>query len=204
MARLQRTLGVVTELEALGLRLQALRGARSQREVAEQSGLDISTISRLERGKIDPSYRTLDKLRRSLSATWDALVTEDADRIHSDVLVQLRDGTVLALQMRAFTSGSDRAAAAQETSELAALIVAIASARGTGVNFVLQPPASGKAETLSPADRSEVQQLREVVADMNRRFAEAMTVLSDRLGADIAGPLQHAIQPHVFLKTNTD
>jgi transcriptional regulator with XRE-family HTH domain len=195
----------VTELEALGQRLQTLRGAQSQREVAERSGLDISTISRLERGKIDPSYRTLDKLRRALNASWDALVTEEADRIHSDVLVQLRDGTMLALQMRVFTSGIDRTMAAREADELATLIAAIAGARRAGVNFVLNPRvAGGETGSLSPADPADLNQLREVVADMNRRFAEAMTVLSNRLGADVAGPLQQTIRPQVFLKNSIE
>jgi transcriptional regulator with XRE-family HTH domain len=69
----------MNELEALGARIASCRGARSQRELALETGLDVSTISRIERGITDPTYGTLGKIRKALNVPWDALVLDATD-----------------------------------------------------------------------------------------------------------------------------
>jgi len=57
---------MMSELEALGARIASCRGARSQKQLAAETGLDVSTISRIERGVTDPTYGTLGKIRKHL------------------------------------------------------------------------------------------------------------------------------------------
>jgi transcriptional regulator with XRE-family HTH domain len=71
---------MMSELEALGARIASCRGTRSQRDLAVETGLDVSTISRIERGITDPTYGTLGKIRRALNVPWDALVLDTPDR----------------------------------------------------------------------------------------------------------------------------
>jgi transcriptional regulator with XRE-family HTH domain len=71
---------MTSELEALGARIASCRGTRSQRDLALETGLDVSTISRIERGITDPTYGTLVKIRKALNVPWDALVLDTADR----------------------------------------------------------------------------------------------------------------------------
>jgi transcriptional regulator with XRE-family HTH domain len=61
----------------LGKRLTALRGTRSQREVAKAAGLDVSTVSRIERGSLDPTFSTLTALARALTIDVRLLVYID-------------------------------------------------------------------------------------------------------------------------------
>jgi transcriptional regulator with XRE-family HTH domain len=70
---------MMSELEALGARIASCRGARSQRDLALETGLDVSTISRIERGITDPTYGTLGKIRKALNVPWDALVLDVTD-----------------------------------------------------------------------------------------------------------------------------
>lgn len=66
----------MTELEALGARIASCRGSRSQKDLALETGLDVSTISRIERGITDPTYGTLSKIREALNVPWEALVLD--------------------------------------------------------------------------------------------------------------------------------
>jgi transcriptional regulator with XRE-family HTH domain len=70
---------MMSELEALGARIASCRGTRSQKDLALETGLDVSTISRIERGITDPTYGTLGKIRKALNVPWDALVLDAAD-----------------------------------------------------------------------------------------------------------------------------
>ena len=51
----------------IGRRIATLRGSLTQREVARRSGLDPGTISRIERGEIDPTYSTLAAIASALN-----------------------------------------------------------------------------------------------------------------------------------------
>jgi transcriptional regulator with XRE-family HTH domain len=55
-----------TGLVSLGRKIAELRGDRSQRDLARASGLDVSTVSRIERGVLDPTFTTLAALARGL------------------------------------------------------------------------------------------------------------------------------------------
>jgi len=68
------TANVSLELELLGKRIADLRGRRSQRELAKNAGVDISTISRIERALADPSYSTLRAIAKALGMTVTALI----------------------------------------------------------------------------------------------------------------------------------
>lgn len=50
----------------IGERLATLRGRKSQREIAKKSNVDVSTLSRIERGKIDPNLSTLERIAGAL------------------------------------------------------------------------------------------------------------------------------------------
>jgi transcriptional regulator with XRE-family HTH domain len=69
----------MSELESLGARIAYGRGGRSQKDLALETGLDVSTISRIERGITDPTYGTLSKIRKALNVPWDALVLDAAE-----------------------------------------------------------------------------------------------------------------------------
>jgi len=77
---MRRDPDIMSELEALGARIATCRGTRSQRDLALETGLDVSTISRIERGITDPTYGTLGKIRKALNVPWDALVLDAANR----------------------------------------------------------------------------------------------------------------------------
>lgn len=49
----------------------------TQEEVAHLAEVDVSYLSRLERGKANPSIELLDKLARALKTTAAALLTAD-------------------------------------------------------------------------------------------------------------------------------
>lgn len=51
--------------EALLVRLLRLRGGKSQREMAEDSGLSPRTLARLEQGDSAPRRQTLNRLARA-------------------------------------------------------------------------------------------------------------------------------------------
>ncbi len=53
-------------LKILGLNIANARGRRNQIEIANASGIDISTISDLENGQRNPSYTTLLRIAAAL------------------------------------------------------------------------------------------------------------------------------------------
>lgn len=84
------------ELKAveIGERLAALRGKRTQRELARDAGVDVGTVSRIERGEIDPTLGTLKKLANALGRPLADLVSEEqptasAPPIDADVFSRL-------------------------------------------------------------------------------------------------------------------
>ena len=52
----------------IGRRLADLRGQMTQRELARRADVDPGTVSRIERGELDPTYSTLLKLAKGLGA----------------------------------------------------------------------------------------------------------------------------------------
>jgi transcriptional regulator with XRE-family HTH domain len=95
----------MTELEALGARIASYRGDRSQRDLATETGLDVSTISRIERGATDPTFGTLNKIRKALKLTWEALIAGPLDRIVPDVVFKTGDGTEIVVEMKTLEAG---------------------------------------------------------------------------------------------------
>ncbi|WP_274518399.1 helix-turn-helix transcriptional regulator [Bifidobacterium cuniculi] len=57
-------------MEAAVALFRAREEARlSQEQLAELSGVDRTTVNRIERGKLNPSMRTLDRLARAMGKT---------------------------------------------------------------------------------------------------------------------------------------
>lgn len=50
----------------IGPRIAALRGSRSQSDLANAARVDVSTISRIERGQIDPTLSTMQAIADAL------------------------------------------------------------------------------------------------------------------------------------------
>ena len=63
-------------LTSLGQKLIEARGDRSQREIARDAGIDVSTVSRIERGILDPSISTLAAIADALGVPIAALLGE--------------------------------------------------------------------------------------------------------------------------------
>ena len=61
-------------MQDISLRIATLRGRMSQRELARRSGIDVSTISRIETGKVQPSLSTLVRVAEGLTVSLDQLV----------------------------------------------------------------------------------------------------------------------------------
>ena len=63
-------------MNTLGMRLRAARGARTQREIAEASGLSIAYISDLESGKLEnPTLAALGRLATALTVEPGSLMS---------------------------------------------------------------------------------------------------------------------------------
>ena len=63
-------------LARLGRRVAALRGDVSQREFASRAELDPGTVSRVERGAMDPSISTLAKVASALGVTLEDIIRD--------------------------------------------------------------------------------------------------------------------------------
>jgi transcriptional regulator with XRE-family HTH domain len=50
----------------VGKRIAVLRGKRSQKDLARQAGVDLSTVSRIEGGKTDPQLSNLSAIAEAL------------------------------------------------------------------------------------------------------------------------------------------
>lgn len=68
-----------TKLNALGSRIRAARTHRgiSQDRLADLAGIDRSFVSRLERGKANPTFLTLLKLSNALETDIAAIVASE-------------------------------------------------------------------------------------------------------------------------------
>lgn len=62
----------------LGERLRILRGHRTQRDLARDAGIDNGTLSRLERGELDPTLSTLQKIARALGISLSVMFSDDS------------------------------------------------------------------------------------------------------------------------------
>lgn len=76
-----------TNLIRLGSRVRQLRKDRklSQQKLADISGLAVRTISKIERGKMNPSYEVLSILVSVLGISFDSLFTSSDDQMTTDV-----------------------------------------------------------------------------------------------------------------------
>ena len=63
----------------VGERIRIARGNLSQKEVALRAGLDSGSISRIERGAIDPTISTLESIAGALNMTLPELLSEEVD-----------------------------------------------------------------------------------------------------------------------------
>ena len=72
---------MLTEVLYIGERLRDLRkrALMSQRELAQRSGVGITTIVRVERNQVEPQGRTIRKLAEALSVEPHELVKEASD-----------------------------------------------------------------------------------------------------------------------------
>jgi transcriptional regulator with XRE-family HTH domain len=70
--------------DAFGRQVRALRDERqwTQARLAEQSGLDVSYISQIERGRRDPSLSSLRALAQAFSLTLPELFSEEQPTAH--------------------------------------------------------------------------------------------------------------------------
>jgi transcriptional regulator with XRE-family HTH domain len=64
------------KVDNIGARLRTLRRARAmtQKDLSEASGVAVSTIVDIERGKSEPQIRTIRQLARALNVTPERLV----------------------------------------------------------------------------------------------------------------------------------
>lgn len=77
----------------IGERICRLRGDMSQRELARRSELDAGTISRIERGVIDPTFSTLAKIAKGLGRSLD-LVDATQPAIAGETESHLPEGPI--------------------------------------------------------------------------------------------------------------
>ena len=70
------------DLEKLGNQVRQFRKGRkwSQQKLADVSGLAVRTISRIERGLMNPSYTVLATLVKVLDISFDSLFTSSDDQ----------------------------------------------------------------------------------------------------------------------------
>ncbi|TAM74765.1 XRE family transcriptional regulator [bacterium] len=68
-------------LQGLGSRLAVLRKRRrlSQRQLADRAAVDVSTVSRLESGRLNPTITTLVEIANVLEVSVDELADRDPD-----------------------------------------------------------------------------------------------------------------------------
>ena len=92
-------------LSRLGNRLTTLRirGRRSQRDLAAKSGVDVSTISRIENGKQDPSSTSLARIAAELGITVAAFWSDEEGpsrlpSVHSSAHQESLEAQVAELQ----------------------------------------------------------------------------------------------------------
>ena len=66
-------------VEDVGSRVRTIRRARAltQRDLSDRSGIAVSTIVDIERGKTEPQIRTLRRLAKALEVTPERLVLGD-------------------------------------------------------------------------------------------------------------------------------
>jgi transcriptional regulator with XRE-family HTH domain len=64
---------------AVGRRIAALRGKKSQKALAIQAGIDISTVSRIEGGKTDPQLSILSAIADALEMPVHRLLDPTSD-----------------------------------------------------------------------------------------------------------------------------
>ena len=77
----------------------------SQGDVAERAAIEVSTVSRIETGNLNPSIEVLDAVARGLSTSIGSLVDED----EVDLTVDLADDEVaLIRRYRALSSREKR------------------------------------------------------------------------------------------------
>lgn len=67
----------------VGERIRIARGKLSQKEVALRAGLDTGSISRIERGAIDPTISTLQSIAGALGLTLPDLLSDSDDQARS-------------------------------------------------------------------------------------------------------------------------
>ncbi len=70
------------DLEKLGNQVRQFRNGRkwSQQKLSDVSGLAVRTISRIERGLMNPSYTVLATLVKVLDISFDSLFTSSGDQ----------------------------------------------------------------------------------------------------------------------------
>ncbi len=85
------------DLEKLGNQVRQFRNGRkwSQQKLSDVSGLAVRTISRIERGLMNPSYTVLATLVKVLDISFDSLFTSSGDQ---DVDLQEMIGLYRACQ----------------------------------------------------------------------------------------------------------
>ncbi len=62
---------------ALGKRIRLRRGTMTQRELAELASVEMITISRIERGKVDPTFSRLQRIAAALRVPLSELFDHD-------------------------------------------------------------------------------------------------------------------------------
>ncbi|MDE7245448.1 MAG: helix-turn-helix domain-containing protein [Oscillospiraceae bacterium] len=74
-------------LVRLGTHVRQIRKGRrlSQQKLADMSGLAVRTISKIERGKMNPSYEVLSTLVTVLGISFDSLFTFSNDQADIDI-----------------------------------------------------------------------------------------------------------------------
>lgn len=90
----------------IGQRLAAarLRRRRSQADVARRAGIAPSYLSRIENGRVQPTYRTLCRVARALEIGFDELAGFDEESRHHGALCPVsEDGRCLLDLIRADT-----------------------------------------------------------------------------------------------------
>ena len=61
------------------LRRERERALLTQDELATRAGVGVTTINRIENGRVEPHFRTIRKLAGALGVEASALVREEAD-----------------------------------------------------------------------------------------------------------------------------
>ena len=103
----------------LGNHVKQIRKERkmSQQKLSDISGLAVRTISKIERGKMNPSYEVLSTLVSVLGISFDSLFTFTNDQISTEIQEIERRYSACSEQGRRLILASVRALADELTDE---------------------------------------------------------------------------------------